>query len=101
VSWKGGVGVSVSNPRGFLCAIDSNVLSSRLFKGVSGKCNIYQYSPHGPYFHDNLMITDKCDKTKSSSILRVGFENHGDQFALFGSQTFTVDEYEVFGIEFV
>jgi hypothetical protein len=103
VSWKSvNRGGSEPNPRGFLCDIDSNELSSRLFKGVSGKCNIFQYSPHGPYFYDLFVITDKCDKNPTSqSNLGQGFENHGDYFALFGSQTFTVDEYEVFVIEFV
>jgi hypothetical protein len=101
-SWKSRNGVAELNPRGFLCAINSINLSLQIFKGVPGKCNIYQYSPYGPHFFDGLCIFDKCDKNLSSrSTLGGGFESNGDQFALFGSQFFTVVEYEVFGIEFV
>jgi hypothetical protein len=91
-----------SNPNGFLCAIDSNHLSLELIKCVSGVCNIFQYSKCGPSFSYGLYIHDKCDKkTSSHSTLGKGFEGNGDQFALFGSQFFTVVEYEVFGIEYV
>jgi hypothetical protein len=102
VSWKSGGGVGEPNPRGFLCAIDSNDLSLELFKGVPGECMIIQNSKYGPIFYEGASICDKCDKNKSShSTLGSGFEGNGDQFVLFGSLHFTIIEYEVFGIEFV
>jgi hypothetical protein len=106
VSWKSGGGVRENNPNGFLCAIDSDRLSLELFKGVSGVSKIYQFANHGPDFYDGVCIMDKCDKNlSSSSKIGSGFVDvFGDkvyQSALFGSEHFTVAEYEVFGIEYV
>jgi hypothetical protein len=101
VSWKSKNGTE-ANPYGFLCAIDSNDLSIRIFKGVSGKCNIYQQIKYGPSFSYGFYIHENCDKNLSShSAIGSGFEGCVDQFALFGTESFTVAEYEVFGIEFV
>jgi hypothetical protein len=70
------------------------------FKGVSGKCKIYQFDGNGPRFDKGFSIFDKCDKNLSSySFLGDGFENVRDSFALFGSEHFAVLEYEVFGVE--
>jgi hypothetical protein len=69
---------------------------------VSEKCTIYQGTSYGPYFYDGFLIGDKCDKNQfSSSNLGGGFENHGDKFALLGSEDFVVSEYGVFRIEFI
>jgi hypothetical protein len=96
-SWKCG-NTAEANPSGFLCAIDSNDLSLQMFKGVRD-CMIWQ-SASGPDFYDGFYIHDKCDKNLSShSTLGKRFESNGDQFALFGTEYFTVVEYEVFGIE--
>jgi hypothetical protein len=84
-----------------LCAIDSNDLSLQLFKGKSGQCEVWQ-SKSGPDFFDGFYIHDKCDKNLSShSTLGKRFEGFVDRLALFGTESFTVAEYEVFGIEFV
>jgi hypothetical protein len=106
VSWIKGDGGVESNPRGFLCAIDENDLSLQVFKGVPGECKIQHHSKYGPLFSNGLCVFDKCDKYLSSkylsshSMLGKGFECYGDQFALFRTHTFTVVEYEVFGIDF-
>jgi hypothetical protein len=91
-----------ANPNGFLCAIDSNDLSLQIFKGVQGECKTLQATNYGPLFFRGVCIYDKCDKNLySHSSLGDGFESEGDPFALFGTEYFTVVEYEVFGIEFV
>jgi hypothetical protein len=99
VSWKSG-NSSVENPRGFLCSIDTIENSLRIFKGVPGSCKIDHHSAYGPDFHNEVSISNKCHQNSSSkSKLGSGYESHGDPFALFGTETFKVDEYEVFGIE--
>jgi hypothetical protein len=99
VSWKCGNTAEV-NPRGFLCSIDENDLSLQIFKGGQGECKIYQATNYGPIFLGGVCISNKCDKNVSSySKLGGGFESKGDLFALFGTEYFTVVEYEVFGIE--
>jgi hypothetical protein len=99
VPWKS-TGSHESNPRGFLCAIDSNDLSLKLIKGGIDQCKVYYQSDCGPYFWNGLYIADKCDKNLSSnSTIGPRFENQVDQYALFGSPNFAVVEYEVFGIE--
>jgi hypothetical protein len=98
VSWKSGDTHGL-NPRGFLYSIDADDHSLQLFKGVAGKCKIYQTHKYGPCFWVGLTI---CDKG-STSVSRLGieYESHGDLFALFGykGNKFTVAEYEVFSIE--
>jgi hypothetical protein len=99
VSWNS-VGFNGNNPRGFLFSIDERKLSVNLFKGVPGKCKTLHKPVYGPWFQFGLGIFDKCDKNTSSySNMGEVFEHGGDALALFGSQEFTVAEYEVFGIE--
>jgi hypothetical protein len=102
VSWKSNCGGLESNPRGFLCAIDSINLSLEIFNGIPGKCSIFHDIYDGPDFYDGVVIPDKCDKNlDSSSSLGGEFERNAIQLALFGTEHFTVVEYEVFGIEYV
>jgi hypothetical protein len=100
VSWRSSAGDEDRNPLGFLFSIDATDQSVNLFKGVRGKCKIFQTHRTGPFLSAGLGISDKCDKASTSASQLGGeYESHGDPFALFGCHRFSVAEYEVFGIE--
>jgi hypothetical protein len=98
VSWTS-VNSAEENPRGFLCANDTNENSLCLFKGVPRDCRVQQYIDQGPGFSGGVYISDACNKNyNSSSNIGTGFDSHGDPLALFGKERIKVVEYEVFGI---
>jgi hypothetical protein len=65
VSWKTR-NTAEANPYGFLCAIDSNDFSLKLYKGAPGECIILQRRTYGPYFYEGFSISHSCNKDLSS-----------------------------------
>ncbi|CAG8608339.1 7276_t:CDS:2 [Ambispora gerdemannii] len=99
----------INAPNAFIFSFDdkSNLLSAKISRNDIGNqiaYNLYQAN-HGPYFNDDLYISDKCNQNMSSWYQYSYYSTQGlwdktvrATFDLPDQHTFKVDEYEVFQI---
>ena len=82
---------------GFIFSLDNN----EIYYNKNSNYNIYSNSSYGQVFGGgyDFYINDGCN-TNNSGENSNGFYNTGKQYALSGSSSFLVDDYEVYQIEF-
>ena len=82
---------------GFIFSLDNN----EIYYNKVNQYNIYCYSSYGPAFgggHD-FYINDSCNSNNSADGSGHSYETNGKQYALAGSSSFLVRDYEVFQLE--
>ena len=112
-SWSGKAtkdnGIYTMNKEGFIVSIEGEKFS-RFRRKLEKESGALSYFYRGPCFGGertdtkamrlDLEIIDCCQELGSSSHLGVGYVGTGaSPTRLFGTEEFTVQEYEVFGIE--
>ena len=95
--WEQSSGSHKSGSNGFLFSLDNN----EIYYNKDNRYNIYCHSSYGPTFgggHD-FYICDSCNSSNSSENSGTYYETNGKQYALAGSSSFLVRDYEVFQLE--
>ena len=82
---------------GFIFSLDNN----EIYYNKNNSYNIYGGSDRGPAFgggHD-FYINDSCNSSKCTDNSGHSYETYGKKYALAGSNSFLVRDYEVFQLE--
>ena len=95
--WEQSSGSHKNGSNGFLFSLDNN----EIYYNKDNRYNIYCHSSYGPCFGGgaDLYICDSCNSSNSSENSGTYYETNGKQYALAGSNSFLVRDYEVFQLE--
>ena len=82
---------------GFIFSLDNK----EIYYNKNNSYNIYGYSAYGPAFGGGLdfYINDSCNSNNSGENSNHSYNTNGKSYALSGSSSFQVDDYEVYQIE--
>ena len=82
---------------GFIFSLDNN----EIYYNKDNRYNIYCDSSYGPVFGggNDFYIYDSCNSNNSADNSGHSYETNGKKYALAGSSSFLVRDYEVFQLE--